>query len=78
MGKDTGGKGGVIVNVSSIAGLQAIPNCPIYSTTKHAIIGFSRSFAVSQYKNILPFSIKNYFLFLVSLVSFLTLYSLAT
>ncbi|XP_033219508.1 15-hydroxyprostaglandin dehydrogenase [NAD(+)]-like [Belonocnema kinseyi] len=45
MGKDTGGKGGVIVNVSSIAGLQAIPNCPIYSTTKHAIIGFSRSFS---------------------------------
>ena len=50
MGKDTGGKGGVIVNVSSVAGLQAIPDYPIYSATKHAIIGFSRSFAVSQYK----------------------------
>lgn len=46
MGKDTGGKGGVIVNVSSVAGLQASPNYPIYSATKHAIVGFSRSFGV--------------------------------
>lgn len=45
MGKDTGGKGGVIINVSSVAGLQALPNYPIYSATKHAIVGFSRSFS---------------------------------
>ena len=48
MGKDTGGKGGVIVNISSIAGLQAFPHSPIYTATKHAIVGFSRSFAVSK------------------------------
>lgn len=47
MGRDTGGKGGVIINVSSVAGLQALPNYPIYSATKHAIVGFSRSFGVS-------------------------------
>lgn len=49
MRKDSGGKGGVIVNISSIAGLQAVSQLPVYSTTKHAIVSFSRSFAVSIY-----------------------------
>lgn len=47
MRKDCGGKGGVIVNISSIAGLQAVSQLPVYSTTKHAVVSFSRSFAVS-------------------------------
>lgn len=45
MGKDSGGKGGVIVNVSSIAGLRALSELPVYSATKHAVVSFSRSFA---------------------------------
>lgn len=45
MRKDSGGKGGVIVNISSIAGLQAISQLPVYSATKHAVVSFSRSFA---------------------------------
>ncbi|XP_039308739.1 peroxisomal hydratase-dehydrogenase-epimerase [Solenopsis invicta] len=45
MQKDSGGKGGVIVNVSSIAGLQAVPQLPVYSAAKHAVVSFSRSFA---------------------------------
>ncbi|KAL6267507.1 hypothetical protein P5V15_000581 [Pogonomyrmex californicus] len=45
MQKDSGGKGGVIVNISSIAGLQAISQLPVYSATKHAVVSFSRSFA---------------------------------
>lgn len=45
MRKDSGGKGGVILNVSSIAGLWALPQLPVYSTTKHAVVNFSRSFA---------------------------------
>lgn len=45
MGKDCGGKGGVVVNVASVSGLKALPNAPIYSSTKHAVISFSRSFA---------------------------------
>ncbi|XP_012284689.1 15-hydroxyprostaglandin dehydrogenase [NAD(+)] [Orussus abietinus] len=45
MGKDSGGKGGVIVNVSSILGLDGIPQLPVHSATKHAVLSFSRSFA---------------------------------
>ncbi|GLV39835.1 Photoreceptor dehydrogenase [Carabus blaptoides fortunei] len=46
MGKDKGGKGGVIVNIASILGLQAMAGCPIYVGTKHAVIGMSRSFGM--------------------------------
>lgn len=45
MQKDTGGKGGVIVNVSSVAGLHSISQFPVYSATKHAVVSFSRSFS---------------------------------
>jgi len=45
MGKDSGGKGGVIVNVASVLGLEAFPQLPIYSATNHAVIAFSRSFS---------------------------------
>ncbi|KAF2902909.1 hypothetical protein ILUMI_03275 [Ignelater luminosus] len=44
MGKDKGGKGGVIVNISSILGLQEGVVSPVYSATKYFVNGFSRSF----------------------------------
>jgi 15-hydroxyprostaglandin dehydrogenase (NAD) len=47
MGKDKGGKGGVVVNISSIAGLGPFASCPVYTATKHAVIGLTRSFGVS-------------------------------
>jgi 15-hydroxyprostaglandin dehydrogenase (NAD) len=47
MGKDEGGKGGVVVNISSIAGLAAFAGSPVYNATKHAVIGLTRSFGVS-------------------------------
>ncbi|XP_011496896.1 PREDICTED: 15-hydroxyprostaglandin dehydrogenase [NAD(+)]-like [Ceratosolen solmsi marchali] len=46
MGKDFGGKGGVIVNVASVLGLEAFPQLPIYSATNHAVIAFSRSYSL--------------------------------
>ncbi|XP_033194339.2 uncharacterized protein LOC117158996 [Bombus vancouverensis nearcticus] len=45
MQKDSGGKGGVIVNISSVAGLYSLSQLPVYSATKHAVVSFSRSFA---------------------------------
>jgi 15-hydroxyprostaglandin dehydrogenase (NAD) len=51
MGKDKGGKGGVVVNISSIAGLAPFAFSPIYVATKHAVIGLTRSFGVSTAYN---------------------------
>ncbi|XP_046752277.1 15-hydroxyprostaglandin dehydrogenase [NAD(+)]-like [Diprion similis] len=45
MGKDKNGKGGTIVNVSSVLGLMPIEIFPIYTGTKHAVVGLTRSFA---------------------------------
>ncbi|XP_055955674.1 15-hydroxyprostaglandin dehydrogenase [NAD(+)] [Patella vulgata] len=46
MRQDQGGRGGVIVNISSMAGLNPNPFGPVYCATKHAIVGFSRSVAM--------------------------------
>ncbi|XP_050466647.1 uncharacterized protein LOC126859410 [Cataglyphis hispanica] len=51
MRKDFEGKGGVIVNISSIAGLRAVSHLPVYSATKHAVVSFSRSFAQPYHYN---------------------------
>ncbi|XP_018060344.1 PREDICTED: 15-hydroxyprostaglandin dehydrogenase [NAD(+)]-like [Atta colombica] len=45
MGKHKGGKGGVIVNIASIFGLQPNYSFPIYSASKFAVLGFSQSLA---------------------------------
>src|SRR5207248_7035540 len=39
------GPGSVIVATASLAGLTALPSDPIYSLTKHAVVGFVRSVA---------------------------------
>nr|AAR84629.1 putative alcohol dehydrogenase [Gryllotalpa orientalis] len=46
MGKNKGGRGGVVVNIASILGLQAMAGCPVYVATKHAVVGLSRSFGM--------------------------------
>jgi 15-hydroxyprostaglandin dehydrogenase (NAD) len=53
MGKDEGGKGGVVVNIASVVGLGPYAGSPIYVATKHAVIGLTRSFGVSTaYNNV--------------------------
>lgn len=50
MGKDKGGKGGVIVNISSVAGIDCSQfSTPTYNATKHGVVAFSRSLGVSVY-----------------------------
>ncbi|XP_050092318.1 alcohol dehydrogenase 1-like [Anopheles aquasalis] len=46
MSRSKGGKGGVIVNVASVAGLETIPFLPIYCASKHGVVSFSRSLGV--------------------------------
>ncbi len=42
--------GGAIVNTSSLAGLRALPGSPFYTTSKHAIIGLTKSAALEYAK----------------------------
>ncbi|XP_061558663.1 15-hydroxyprostaglandin dehydrogenase [NAD(+)] [Phycodurus eques] len=45
MNKLNGGRGGVIINTASMAGIKPLLSCPVYSATKSAVIGFSRAMA---------------------------------
>lgn len=47
MSREKGGNGGIIVNVSSVCGLDSVFAQPIYNATKHGIVGFTRSLGVS-------------------------------
>uniref|UniRef100_A0A8C6T295 Uncharacterized protein n=1 Tax=Neogobius melanostomus TaxID=47308 RepID=A0A8C6T295_9GOBI len=38
----------VIVNTASLAGLGPLPSCPVYTATKHGIIGFTRAMALAS------------------------------
>lgn len=42
------GRGGVIVNTASTAGVKSIPNVSVYSATKHGIIGLTKGAALEQ------------------------------
>jgi len=37
------GKGGVIINVASMAGLTSMPLDPVYAAAKHGVVGFTKS-----------------------------------
>ncbi|XP_076285944.1 15-hydroxyprostaglandin dehydrogenase [NAD(+)]-like [Lasioglossum baleicum] len=45
MHKDKGGKGGIIVNISSIVGFSISRYLPAYCSSKHQVIAFSRGLA---------------------------------
>jgi 3-oxoacyl-[acyl-carrier protein] reductase len=44
-------KEGIIVNMASIAGKNGVPTASIYSATKHAVMGFSRSLMLEVRKH---------------------------
>ncbi|XP_046752276.1 15-hydroxyprostaglandin dehydrogenase [NAD(+)]-like [Diprion similis] len=49
LGKDRGGKGGVIVNIASVAGLDPFDWFPVYAAAKHGVVGLSRSFGATYH-----------------------------
>ncbi|XP_029304310.1 15-hydroxyprostaglandin dehydrogenase [NAD(+)]-like [Cottoperca gobio] len=48
MSKLSGGQGGVIINTASMAGLGPLPSCPVYTATKHGVVGFTRAMAAAS------------------------------
>lgn len=48
MSRQNGGDGGVIINMSSMAGLMPVAQQPVYCATKHGVIGFTRSAAMAS------------------------------
>ncbi|KOB64820.1 putative alcohol dehydrogenase, partial [Operophtera brumata] len=49
MGKDKGGKGGTVINISSVASLCQSPIFPIYFGTKSAVTQFSNCIGMNEY-----------------------------
>lgn len=47
MSKQNGGEGGIVINMSSLAGLMPVAQQPVYCASKHGIIGFTRSVAMA-------------------------------
>lgn len=48
MSIENGGRGGMIVNCASIAGIDPFSATPVYCGTKFGVIGFTRSLAEKQ------------------------------
>jgi NAD(P)-dependent dehydrogenase (short-subunit alcohol dehydrogenase family) len=68
MDKSTGGRGGTVVNVGSIAGLgQGMNLSPMYNATKHGVVGLSRAFGVRIAMKIIVLSFWNEVLTVVTM-----------
>uniref|UniRef100_A0AAQ4PAH9 15-hydroxyprostaglandin dehydrogenase [NAD(+)] n=2 Tax=Gasterosteus aculeatus aculeatus TaxID=481459 RepID=A0AAQ4PAH9_GASAC len=48
MNKMSGGRGGVIINTASMAGLFPLLSCPVYTATKYGVVGFTRAMAANS------------------------------
>ncbi|XP_038564908.1 15-hydroxyprostaglandin dehydrogenase [NAD(+)]-like isoform X2 [Micropterus salmoides] len=48
MSKLSGGRGGIIVNTASITGLSPVLSFPVYTATKHGVVGFTRAMAAAS------------------------------
>lgn len=60
MSIENGGRGGIVANVASVCGLDYIFGVPIYNATKHAVVGFTRSLAVSIFDGLAQNHINNF------------------
>ncbi|XP_015043689.1 alcohol dehydrogenase isoform X2 [Drosophila persimilis] len=49
MSKDNGGKGGIVINMSSVVGLDPMFIIPVYGATKAGILNFTRCLANDKY-----------------------------
>jgi len=45
------GRGGIIISIASIAGLDGFFNTPTYTATKHAVVGFNKCYSDEFYFN---------------------------
>lgn len=48
MGKHKGGKGGILVNISSVVGTAILPIIPVYCASKFNVLAFSRCLQVNS------------------------------
>ncbi|XP_029029801.1 15-hydroxyprostaglandin dehydrogenase [NAD(+)]-like [Betta splendens] len=48
MNKLTGGRGGVVINTASVAGVFPMEAFPAYSASKHGVVGFTRALAAAS------------------------------
>ncbi|GFW13159.1 hypothetical protein TNCV_4120611 [Trichonephila clavipes] len=46
MGKSTGGSGGFVINIASIAGILPASALPVYVASKHGVVGLTRSYGL--------------------------------
>jgi short-subunit dehydrogenase len=46
MAEKSNKKGGMVVNIASIAGLGNAETAPIYGATKHGVVGLTKAFGV--------------------------------
>lgn len=52
MSVEKGGRGGFIVNIASVLGLDYVYTIPLYNASKHAVVGYTRSMADKKLENI--------------------------
>lgn len=64
MSKDASGHGGILVNVSQHITIQNTAQLPVYTATKHAVIGLSQSLSVTAQRIINPV---NFVIFILQL-----------
>ncbi|XP_049778958.1 15-hydroxyprostaglandin dehydrogenase [NAD(+)]-like [Schistocerca cancellata] len=57
MGKQNGGAGGLVVNLSSVAGLETTPFLPIYCATKHGVTALTRAYGDSVHADLTGVSV---------------------